>query len=383
MVLEIIVLVFAGLAAIDYFIGNKFKIGKEFERGFQLLGQTVLSMVGMIVLAPLFASLLAPLFEGFYKVFSLDPSIIPSSLFANDMGGYSLSVSVAIDGAMGKFNGLVVSSMMGCTISFTIPFALTVVGKEQHRPLIFGLLCGIITIPLGCFVGGLVCGLNVVALLLNLIPLLIFAAILVTGLLLFPNACVKVFTVFGMIMKAMILAGLLMGCINFLFKREVIPGLGTIEEGAIVCINAAIVMAGMLPLLAILALLLKKPLKLLGVKTGVNEASALGVFSSLATSMTTFASMKAMDEKGTMLNAAFAVSGAFTFAGHMAFTMAYDGSYVPAVIVGKLTAGILALALAFLLYGKLMKGKNGGDKAPTEQTEGLEQADVAEAVRAE
>ena len=65
--------------------------------------------------------------------------------------------------------------------------------------------------------------------------------------------------------------------------------------------------------------------------------------------------MDNMDDKGVMLNSAFAVSAAFTFAGHLAFTMAFDASYLLPMIVGKLTAGFLALALAFLLYSKLVK----------------------------
>ena len=53
--------VFAVLDGIDYFLGDKFGIGKEFERGIMLLGTMMLTMVGMIVLSPLFAELLSPL----------------------------------------------------------------------------------------------------------------------------------------------------------------------------------------------------------------------------------------------------------------------------------------------------------------------------------
>ena len=38
------------------------------------------------------------------------------------------------------------------------------------------------------------------------------------------------------------------------------------------------------------------------------------------------------------------------YAQTLAFTMAYDASYVPAMIVGKLISGAFALALAFLIY---------------------------------
>ena len=47
---------------------------------------------------------------------------------------------------------------------------------------------------------------------------------------------------------------------------------------------------------------------------------------------------------------AFAVSGAFTFGSHLAFTMAFDGNYILPMIVGKLISGICAVVLACLIY---------------------------------
>ena len=74
------------------------------------------------------------------------------------------------------------------------------------------------------------------------------------------------------------------------------------------------------------------------------------MFSALATNVTTFGMVKDMDKKGIVLNSAFSVSGAFVFAGHLAFTMAFDANYLPGVIAGKLSAGILAVITANILY---------------------------------
>ncbi len=353
--LTIVILVFSILGAGDYLFGSKLGLGKEFEKGFKLFGSMALSMIGMIVIAPWIADTLSPVFEWVYKVFKIDPSIIPSSLFANDMGGAPLSVQVAKNEAIGNFNGLVVSAMMGATISFTIPLAMGMVDKEHHRQLAFGLLSGVVTIPIGCFVAGLICKLPILDLLLNLLPLTILAIIIAVGLLFAPNVCVKVFKGFGFFIKALVLVGLMLGIVNFLAGEEWIKGMGTIEEGAMICMNASIVMTGMFPLLYLVSKLLSKPLKKLGNKLQMNEISMTGVISSLATSITTFGVMNDMDKKGIMLNSAFAVSGAFTFAGHLAFTMAFNADYLLPVIVGKLVAGALALALAYFLYAKLNK----------------------------
>ncbi len=354
-VLTIVIVVFSILGALDYLFGSKFHIGKEFEKGFMLLGTMALSMIGMIVIAPWIATQLSPVFNGVYKVFKLDPSILPASLFANDMGGAPLSVAVAKDTEMGLFNALVVSSMMGCTISFTLPFALNLVDEEHHRQMAFGLLAGVITIPVGCFVAGLVCRLKIGALLYNLLPLTILAVVIALGILFAPNACVKIFKGVGFFMKVLVVTGLACGILNFLADEPLIKGMGTLEEGAMICVNASVVMTGMFPLIYLLSKALAYPLKKLGGRLEMKPLSITGVLSSLATSATTFGVMNDMDDKGIMVNSAFAVSGAFTFAGHMAFTMAFDKSYLLPVIVGKLTAGTLALVLAFFLYGKLNK----------------------------
>ena len=354
-ILSIVILVFSVLGAVDRIIGNKLGIGSEFEKGFHLLGSMALSMIGMIVLAPVLADLLRPVFDFTADVLHLDPSIIPSSLFANDMGGAPLSVEVARDTDIGLFNALVVSSMMGCTISFTIPFALGMVKKEHHREVILGLLSGIVTIPVGCLAAGLVAGIGILPLLLDLLPLSLFAAVIAAGLLLCPNLSVKIFSVFGTFIKILITLGLVLGIAQFLLKREVLPGLESIEEGGLVCLNAAIVMTGMFPLINLVSRLLSRPLRALGRRVGINEHSAVGFVSSMATSMTTFGFMDKMDDKGIMLNSAFAVSAAFTFAGHLAFTMAFDSAYILPMVVGKLVAGVLALVLAFLLYPKVKR----------------------------
>ena len=86
-----------------------------------------------------------------------------------------------------------------------------------------------------------------------------------------------------------------------------------------------------------------------------NETAALGFVSSLATSVTTYGMIGDMDRRGIVLNSAFAISAAFTFAGHLAFTMAFNADYLPAVILGKLTAASLALLVAQVMHKRIYK----------------------------
>lgn len=351
----IVMLAFSLLGALDRILGNRFGLGKEFERGLMLLGTMALSMIGMLVLSPVLAQLLQPCLQAMARVLPIDPSIIPASLFANDMGGAPLSVEVAGNAQVGAFNGLVVSTMMGCTISFTIPFALGMVEKEQKRGVLIGLLCGIVTIPAGCFVAGLVARVPIVLLLLDMIPLAILSALIAFGLLKAPTVCVKIFSVLGFLIKALITVGLAIGIFTFLTGIEILPGADRFENAALVVLNAAAVMTGAFPLLFVLSKLLQKPLQAMGKKLKINQVAATGLFSTLASSMITFPLIKDMDSKGVVINAAFAVSAAFTFAGHLAYTLAFNASYLLSMIVGKLIAGILAVVVAIFLYPKIFE----------------------------
>ena len=109
--------IFAILGGLDRIFGNKLGLGKEFEKGIMMTGTLVLTMIGMLVLTPLFAWAIEPLAKNMDGL--LDPSFFAGILFANDMGGAPLSAALANSEKLGIFNGCVVASMMGATVSFT------------------------------------------------------------------------------------------------------------------------------------------------------------------------------------------------------------------------------------------------------------------------
>lgn len=356
-VLTIVILLFSLIGAADFLFGNKIGVGKEFQRAFTIFCPMALSMLGMLVIAPAIGVWLTPFFKWFYEIFRVDPSIIPASLFANDMGGTALSQSIYITKNIGDYNAFIVSSMMGCVVSFTIPFALGITDKENHKELFFGILCGIATIPTGSFVAGLICKLPVTALLINLLPLIILSVIIGTCLILIPDICIKCFKVFGMFMRFLGIAGLVCAVFTFLTKIEINPHFDTFENAALICSNACVTLSGTLPLMFIISKMLNKPLNKLGSKIGVNNISALAFLGTMVTNATTFGVINEMDKKGIVLNSAFAVSASFAFGAHLAFTMAFDKTFVTPMIIGKIISGIFAVVLAFLIYKEDNKSK--------------------------
>ncbi len=349
-ILKTVMAIFALLGAVDYIIGSPLGMGKQFEKGISMLSLMFLSMVGMILLAPVLAGLLQPVTAFIATKTPFDPSIVPGIFLANDMGGYPLASAVASDATLGAFNGLVVASMLGATISFTIPFAISSIEKRFHTDVIFGILCGICTIPIGCFVSGLILGMPVKALFTDLIPVIVFSGMIILALIIIPTITTTVFSWIGKLTVAVIVIGLAAGIFKFLTGYTLIPGLADLSEGIDVIVNATCLMTGAFPLIFAVSKILNRPLNAIGKKLGIDSTSILGFLSTVASFAITVGILGDMNKKGRVINVAFAVSAAFVFASHLAFTMSYRPSFVLAVVAGKLVAGVTAVGVASVLY---------------------------------
>ena len=343
---------FAVLGAIDRIIGNRFGIGKEFEDGITAMGALALAMVGIISLAPVLANLLKPVVVPVYTFLGADPAMFAGSILANDMGGGALAMEMTDDIQAAYLGGVLTGSMLGATIVFTIPAAMGIVAKEDHAAIAQGILCGIVTIPLGVLAGGILSGFPVGMVLRNLIPIVLLAALIAFGLWKAEKWMIKGFGLFGKGVVAVITVGLAAAIVESLTGFEVIPGMAPIEEGFQTVGAIAIVLAGAFPLVYAVTKLLRKPLLKLGSLLGINDTAAAGLVASLANSIATFGMVKDMDNRGKVVNIAFAVSAAFVFGDHLGFTAGFAPEMLPGVIVGKLVGGVSAVAVALWLTRK-------------------------------
>ena len=125
-----------------------------------------------------------------------------------------------------------------------------------------------------------------------------------------------------------------------------------ISEGFETVGTIAIILAGAFPLVFWLTKLLRQPLMAVGRKLGINDAAAAGLIASLANSIATFGLVKDMNERGKVINIAFAVSAAFVFGDHLGFTAGFAPEMIGPMILGKLTGGISAVAVAMILTKK-------------------------------
>ena len=350
--------VFVLLGALDRIFGNRFGLGKQLEEGILAMGTLALSMLGILCLAPVLAKLLKPVLVPVFGFLGADPAVFAGSILANDMGGAALADALAGSREAAQFGGLIVGSMLGATLVFTIPVALGIIRREDHPALARGVLAGIITLPLGALAGGLVAGFPIGMILRNLVPIVLFAGLLALGLWRWERGMIRGFLIFGKGIVALITLGLGAAVFEALTDITLIPGMNPIRQEVGVVAEIAFVLAGAFPLVYALTKLLNKPLLKLGKLMGMNAAGAAGLVASLANSIPMLGLLKEMDSRGKILNIAFAVSAAFVFGDHLGFTAGYDSTMLVPVIVAKLTGGISALLLALLLTRKKQTQQN-------------------------
>ena len=348
----LVMAVFMALGALDRILGNRFGLGQEFENGIMALGSLGMAMLGIICLAPVLANLLRPVVVPVFRFLGADPAMFAGTILACDMGGANLAAELAETREAAMFGGVIVGSMLGPTVVFTIPVALGILKQEDLPYLAKGVLAGVVTIPLGAFAGGLVAGYAPGMLLRNLVPIFLIAVLIALGLWRAERFMIRAFAVFGKGVVAVITAGLAAAIFETLTGITVIPGLAPLSDGYATIGAIAIVLAGAFPLVFTVTKLFRKPLLKLGGLLGMNDVAAAGLVATLANSIPTFGMLKDMDSRGKVLNVAFAVSAAFVFGDHLGFAAGFAPEILPAMIVGKLTAGISAVAAALVLTRK-------------------------------
>ena len=336
------------VGALDYLMGDKWRLGSKFIEGFRAFGSLAITMTGILVLVPLIEKYVAPALIPLCRTLGIDPSMFAGTLLACDMGSYQLAERIALSPEGAALGGMILSSMMGATVVFNIPVALGIISKDDHAAMARGMLFGFVTVPVGCFVGGLMAGCELLMLLRNLIPVVIFAAVICVLLIAAPRVIIKVFIVFGQVINVIATIAAVIAIASTLTGFTIIPDLGSATDAMGVVVSVVMILPGAYVMIELLSRALKTPFSKLGGLLGINDRSTLGLLSSLANTVPTFSLIKDMDERGKVINFAFAVGAGFVLGDHLAFCSASDSSLILPLIVGKLTAGVTAEQLASL-----------------------------------
>ena len=335
----------AVLGGIDRILGNKFGLGEQFEKGFMLLGPMALSMAGMICLAPVLVEMLGQVIVPLYRLIGVDPAMF-GALLAIDMGGYQLAKGLAVNPVIGSYAGLVVSSIFGCTLVFTIPVGMEVIPKADRPLFARGIMLGLASMPVGLTAGGLLCGLSLPDCLYQNLPIFTLALLLLLGLWKIPGRMVKGFCLLAEGIKIVITVGLVLAAVEQLTGWNPIHGMAPIGEAMAVVASIGVVMLGSLPVSELLRRALARPFTRLGGRLGITPQSLTGMLISLSTPLPTLSMYSDMDDQGKVAAAAFLVNGASLLAAHMGFVLSVEPEMIAPLFAAKLGGAFAAAVLA-------------------------------------
>ncbi|MBR2189689.1 MAG: ethanolamine utilization protein EutH [Eubacterium sp.] len=361
----LIMVVFLFVGGIDRIRGNRLGYGEKFEEGFQALGSLALAMIGMIALVPVIKIVLGGVLGAFFRAIGADPSLFAGILLGCDLGGYPLAMELAESEAVGSFTGMIIASIMGINIVFNIPVGMGIIREADRKYLATGMLVGFATVPIGCLAGGFVMkasgfALTVKDIIMNTIPVVAVAVLIILGLILAQEKMLKGFIAFGKGVTAVVTAGTVIAVAQYLTGIRLplfhvmveanAEGVVPLEDGFLVIGEIAIVLLGAFPMVAFITKKFSSPLQKLGGKFDLDENSVGGMIANLANNIMMFGMMKDMKPKGKVLNCAFTVSACFVLGDHLGFVAGINQQLIVPMMAAKFAGGLTALVLANILW---------------------------------
>ena len=360
-----LMIVFMIVGGIDRIRGNRLGYGEKFLEGFEALGSLAAAMIGMIALVPVIKIILGGVLGAFFRMIGADPSLFAGILLGCDLGGYPLAMELAESEAVGSFTGLIIASIMGINVVFNIPVGMGIIKEDDRRFLATGMLVGFATVPIGCLAGGFVMkasgfGLSVRDILMNTLPVLVVALLIILGLIFIQEKMLNGFIAFGKGVTAIVTAATMIAVAQYLtglrfplFHVMVEPnaeGIIPLEDGFQVIGGISIVLLGAFPMVAFITKKFSAPLQKLGSRFDLDEHSVAGMIANLANNIMMFQMMKDMKPKGKILNCAFTVSACFVLGDHLGFTAGVNQQLIVPMMAAKSAGGITAVIAANCLW---------------------------------
>lgn len=361
------------------------ELGQEFVAGIDSIGPIFLPVAGILASAPYLTAFVEFVFGPLYSAVGADPAMAATTFIAVDMGGYQLADALA-QTRESWIMAMVTGYMAGATIVFSIPVALKMLEVRDRKYLALGVMSGLLAIPIGVLVASAIIAVanptirEVVStsadatyqlalqwstIGLNLIPLIIICVALALGLKFKPDAMIKGFIIFGRAMESALKIVFVLVVIEYFtgIFTTVFGGFGfdpiIASEGDPEVFRAletsgaiGMMLCGAFPMVWLIKKYLAKPLAKIGGVFGLSSDATAGILAASANVLAALAMVKDLRARDKVIVMAFAVCCAFLFGDHLSFTANFQPSLIVPVMVGKLVAGICAIAFAFFFAVK-------------------------------
>ncbi|NBA00656.1 ethanolamine utilization protein EutH [Erysipelothrix rhusiopathiae] len=385
---DIVIYIIMACAVIGCFYSIKdseSELGQQFTAGIEAIGGLFIPIAGIMAALPILNIFISKFIAPLFTVFGADAAMAATSLLAVDMGGYQLAAALAQTHEAWIIS-MTVGYMAGATIVFSIPIATKIIDVKYHRQLSVGTMIGFITIPIGVFITNvlimifnpmvrtivssdpnapqILLNMTLMILVKNLLPLIIICLLMAIGLWKKSELMIKGFQYFSKFIEIFTKAILTISILEHfthIFTNllggyildPIIADSIDIERALEVSGYIGLMLSGALPMVYLIETKLKKPIENLSDKLGISRKIATGILASSANVIAAFAMIDdTMSDREMIAITAFSVCGAFVIGDHLAFTANFQPQLILPLMIGKLTAGLLAVWIALKVTSK-------------------------------
>ena len=133
-------------------------------------------------------------------------------------------------------------------------------------------------------------------------------------------------------------------------RHRAVEGIEEVGEDPFRALEVAgyigIMLCGAFPMIFLIRRHLARPIGSLGKRVGLSPVGASGLLATVSNILALFRILRDMPPEDKVVNIAFAVSAAFLFGDHLAFTATFQPNLIVAVMTGKIVAGVVGFAIA-------------------------------------
>lgn len=375
-----IIMACAVIGAVAVVIRPESELGQEFNAGIHSIGPIFIPVAGIMAAIPFISSFISQFISPLFLAMGADAGIAGPIFIASDLGGYQLAQALS-QSPEGWILGLITGFQSGSTLIFVIPVGLAMLDKSDHKYMALGIMAGLLSIPVSIIIIAMMMeflGLGVrpdiatsgeatqalhftlPLLLQNLMPLILFCALLAAALRYLPELMVALFLKMGQLMYAAVTLILVASIVEYftsvfstVFGSWGFAPIIADEEDQFRALEIAgyvgIMLCGAFPMVWLIKRYLSKPIEKVASALGLSAVGAAGVLAASANILAMFRLVSAMPPKDKVLVIAFSVCAAFTFGDHLAYSANFQPTLIPCLIVGKLVGGLLGMFLAYWL----------------------------------
>jgi ethanolamine transporter len=360
------------------------ELGRNFVEGINSIGPIFLSVAGIFASVPYISQFINYVFGPLYELAGADAAMAATTIIAVDMGGYQLA-DVLARTRENWIMAMLTGFMAGATIVFTVPIGLYMIPREKENAFALGIMCGILTVPIGVFISSLIIALSnplvratistggeatyqlamdYITIFRNLVPLVIICILIALGLMFIRNIMIVLFKIFGKFIEVGAKVVLVLSIVEYftgIFTR-IFGGWGfapiiaeptnterALEISGYICM----MLAGAFPMVYLIKTYLEKPLRKLGGALSLSSDATAGILAACANVLALFPLTKNMKSADVTKATAFAVCGAFLFGDHLSFMANFQPTLIVPLLAGKFIAACTGVAFAGLLVKKM------------------------------